>query len=109
MRIGPEVPVLRYGPAMAEPAEEPAFPKALGAIVFVAAVAGTVAVAYRLERAIQRWTIEMDPLTASRTRYRAMRTRYHQRRLDLSDLGGLVSDLLDEIQRARVTRGSSAH
>lgn len=80
---------------------EPAFPKALGAILFVGAVAGTVAVAYRLERAIERWTIEMDPLTKSRIRYRAMRTRYHQRRVDVSDLGQFVTELLDEIQRAR--------
>ena len=90
---------------MAEPPVEPAIPKALGAIVFVAAVAGTVAVAYRLERAIQRWTIEMDPLTTSRIRYRTMRKRYHQRRLDASDLGNLVFDLLDEIRRARSASG----
>jgi hypothetical protein len=88
---------------MAEPEVGPAFPKALGAVVFVAAVVGTVAVAYRIERAIERWTIEMDPLTKSRVRYRDMRSRYHQRRLDVSDLGGLVFDLWDEIQRANAS------
>jgi hypothetical protein len=88
---------------VAEPQADPQFPKALGAVLFVAAVAGTVAVAYRLERAIERWTIEMDPLTKSRVRYREMRGRYHQRRLDLTDVGHLVADLMDEIQRARST------
>ena len=86
---------------MADEQVEPAFPKALGAILFVGAVVGTVAVAYRLERAIERWTVEMDPLTKSRIRYRAMRTRYHQRRVDATDLGEFISDLLDEIARAR--------
>jgi hypothetical protein len=78
----------------------PAFPKALGAVVFVAAVVGTGAVAYRIERANERWKIEMDPLTKYRIRYRDMRARYHQRLLDASDLGGFVFDLWDEIQRA---------
>jgi hypothetical protein len=90
---------------MVEPQADPPFPRALGAVVFVAAVAGTVAVAYRLERAIERWTIEMDPLTRSRVRYREMRARYHRRRVDLSDLGHLVSDLVDEIARAKSARG----
>jgi hypothetical protein len=92
---------------MAEPEVDPRVPKAVGAVLFVAAVAGTVAVAYRIERAIERWTIEMDPLTKSRARYRDMRSRYRQRRLDVSDLGGLVFDLLDEIQRAKSSSRSA--
>jgi hypothetical protein len=79
-------------------------PKGLTAALTIAAVAAVVGVAVRIDRAYGRaygrWWTEMSPLTKPRARAVKLRTDVRRRRVEMSDITGLISDLWDEVDRA---------
>jgi hypothetical protein len=83
-------------------------PKAVTIGLTLAAIAGVVGVAVRLDRAYtrayERWLTDVSPLTGPRERILRFRTAYRRRRLEAADIFELVHDLWDEIDIERAPR-----
>jgi hypothetical protein len=75
-------------------------------IATAALMAAVVGIAYRIGRSYARWKKYMHPLTEPRARIGQMKTRYGERRADLSDLATITFGVLEGIARARAEQGS---
>ena len=80
-------------------------PKPLTVAVAIGTLAVVVGVAYRIDRAYERWLNKMSPLTRPRERAVQLRDSYRVRRASTTEFAQLINDLMDEVARARRDSG----
>jgi predicted histidine transporter YuiF (NhaC family) len=64
-------------------------------------VVAALVIAYRCERAYRRWLRQIDPLAEARARLDRTRSGFRAGRANVSEVAGLIADVLTEVERAR--------
>jgi hypothetical protein len=70
------------------------------AVTTLLIVAAVIGLPYACDRAYRRWLKDNDPFAGLRARLEHERTRYRERRANVTDLVQVISDVLVELDRA---------
>jgi hypothetical protein len=85
---------------MAEIRDADAWARRFNAVATLLIVAAVIGLPYACDRAYRRWSKENDPLAGLRARLEHQRTRYRESRANVTDVAGVIIDVLAEIDRA---------
>jgi hypothetical protein len=78
-------------------------PTAKGVGMMLIGVAALTGIAYACDRIYLRWLHENHPLAEHRARMQRMSTGYRRKRANVSEVVGIVADVLVEVARATST------
>jgi hypothetical protein len=85
---------------MAEIRDADAWTRRFNAVATFLIVAAVIGLPYACDRAYRRWSKENDPLAGLRARLEHERTRFRERRANVTDVVQVISDVLVEVDRA---------
>ena len=80
--------------------ETPTLSRRFSAVATPLIVAAVIGVPYACDRTYRRWSKENDPLAGLRARLEHERTRYRERRANVTDVARVIRDVLVEVDRA---------
>jgi hypothetical protein len=88
------------GVGMAEIRDADAWIRRFSAVATLLILAAVIGLPYACDRAYRRWLKENDPFAGLRARLERERTRYRERRANMTDVVRVISDVVVEVDRA---------
>jgi hypothetical protein len=85
---------------MAEIRDADAWTRRLNAAATLLIFAAVIGLPYVGDRAYRRWSKKNDPLAGLRARLEHERTRYRERRANVTEVVRIIGDVLVEVDRA---------
>ncbi|HEY1126834.1 MAG TPA: hypothetical protein VGF83_03660 [Actinomycetota bacterium] len=85
---------------MAEIRNADAWTRRFNTVTTLLIVAAVIGLPYACDRAYRRWSKENDPFAGLRARLAHERTRYRERRENVTEMVRVISDVLAEVDRA---------